>query len=31
MIPLADNENKSYEVREKCHIYQTGFVMIKMK
>ena len=25
MIPLADNENKSYEVREKCHIYQTEF------
>ena len=25
MIPLTDNENKSYEEQEKCHICQKEF------
>ena len=25
MIPLTDNENRSYEKQKKCHIYQKGF------
>ena len=31
MIPLTDNENRSYEKQKKCHICKKEFVMIKMK
>ena len=31
MIPLTDNENRSYEKQKKCHNVKKGFVMIKMK
>ena len=31
MIPLTDNENKSYEVQEKCHICQKEFCYDKKK
>ena len=31
MIPLTDNENKSYEVQEKCHICQKEFCYDKKR
>ena len=31
IIPLADNENRSYEKQRKCHVRQKGFFMTKMK
>ena len=31
MIPLTDNENKSYEEQEKCHICQKEFCYDKNK
>ena len=31
MIPLTDNENKSYEKQEKCHIFQKEFCYDKNK
>ena len=31
IIPLADNENRSYEKQRKCHVRQKGLFMTKMK
>ena len=31
MIPLTDEENKSYEKQEVCHIYKKSFVSMKIK
>ena len=31
MIPLTDNENKTYNEQDECHICKKSFVMTKMK